>query len=334
MNNFTTTSLEPSLTKITLAHKILAEFMAFRRTIRPKQSACCQTCYRCTSVHLPKIIAAIEAQQPVIFVLPAFPGKSPNLEKVLGPLPDYAEQLAVSFLNKLCFKIQHYYAPGAQIILCSDGRVFSDIVGMKESDITAYQIALENLISKHQLSNISCFNLDNVYQGYGFEKMRQAVMADYGSSIEALKQRIRNGKEALATTEEQNANRMYRGITRFLFEDSLHSQQTKSRTLIQKLAREKAYQVINRSNAWSNLIASFFPEAVRLSIHPQSCGSKKLGIRLVANESWMTPWHGVALKTGDGHILLKRIEAESLGAELIYDEQGRPSYYKKLELSE
>ena len=42
----------------------------------------------------------------------------------------------------------------------------------------------------------------------------------------------------------------------------------------------------------------------------------------------MTPWHGVALETKEGYVLLKRNKAIEMGAELIYDSSGRPSHYK------
>ncbi|WP_241480356.1 L-tyrosine/L-tryptophan isonitrile synthase family protein [Legionella norrlandica] len=108
----------------------------------------------------------------------------------------------------------------------------------------------------------------------------------------------------------------------------MHKDQTKSRSAIQKESRFKAYEVIRRSNAWSNLIREHFPEAVRLSIHPQTCGAKKLGIRLIGSESWMTPWHGVAVESKNGYVLLKRSEAEAIGAKLIYSPDGRRSHYK------
>jgi pyoverdine/dityrosine biosynthesis protein Dit1 len=78
------------------------------------------------------------------------------------------------------------------------------------------------------------------------------------------------------------------------------------------------------------LIEARFSDAVRLSIHPQSCGAKKIGIRLSASalwpDSWQTPWHGVAVDTGGRFMLLKRAQAEALGARLIHRE-GRPSHY-------
>jgi L-tyrosine isonitrile synthase len=313
---------------VEMAKRILAEVLVFRRVPESIDSCGDINCQTCSSLHLPKIISAVKKNKPVTFVLPAFPGKSPNPEKVLGPLPDHAERLSLNFLGNLSQGIKKFYNPGIKIILCSDGRVFSDVVGMKESNVTAYQIELDRLREEMSLSDISMFNLDDFYKELNFVQMRNELMKSHEESLDFLRGKIRNGAKPSASLDEQEAYRMYCGITRFLFEDSLHPAQTKSRTAIQKESRAKAYEVIRRSNAWSKLIAEHFPEAVRLSIHPQTCGSQKLGIRLIGNESWMTPWHGVAVESKKGYILLKRSEAEALGAQLIYSSDGRPSHYK------
>ena len=311
-----------------VAIKVLSEVTRFRRI--PKGSTSCnsESCSKCHSLYLSNILFAINKNEPVTFVLPAFPGKSPNLEKVLGALPDQAERLSLTFLENLCEKIKKHYSPGAKIVLCSDGRVFSDVVGMKEEDVTAYQVELDLLIEELSLKYVSTFNLDDYYTKLNFTQMRSELMSKHGKSFESLRAKVRRGGKPEPELEEQEANRMYCGITRFLFEDSMFSGQIKSRAAVQKESRANAYEVIRRSNAWSDLIEEYFPEAVRLSIHPQVCGSKKLGIRLVANESWMTPWHGVAVETDSGYVLLKRSEAEERGAKLIYSSNGRASHYK------
>ena len=45
----------------------------------------------------------------------------------------------------------------------------------------------------------------------------------------------------------------------------------------------------------------------------------------------MTPWHGVAMNTKTGFVLIKRVEAEQLGAKLLYNDIGKPSYYTLLQ---
>jgi pyoverdine/dityrosine biosynthesis protein Dit1 len=310
-----------------LARDILKKILQFRRS--PNSHPICDlTCPSCQSPHLSKVISAIRTAKPITFVLPAFPGKSPNLSKVFGPLPDMAEQLALQFLEQLCDRIREIYEPGAQIILCSDGRVFSDIVGMREADVTHYQHELDKMIDDLGIKALSTFNLDELCESKDFIQVRRELMETFGSPLEVLREKVLRGSKPFGRPEDEEAHRMYCGITRFLVEDSTFPGQTKSRSAIQRECKTKAYEVIRRSNAWSELISQRFPEAVRLSIHPQTCGSKKLGIILVGTESWMTPWHGVAVKTNEDFVLLKRTEAESLGAQVIFSEEGRPSHFE------
>ncbi len=306
------------------ATAILEEVLQFRRMA--SAHVCGPDCGTCKAPHLPKVLRAIVQDRPITFVLPAFPGKSPNLAKVLGPLPDMAEERSLEFLENLCKKIGESHSPGAKIILCSDGRVFSDAVGIREEDISAYQDELSAIIERRSFTSISTFNLDDVYPGIGFEDMRSDLMEKYGRSLEELRGMVREGSREEGLPADKDAHRLYCGITRFLFEDSMHPEQKQSRAAVQKDARRRAYEVIRRSNAWSGLIENLFPDSVRLSIHPQACGSKKLGIRLLEGDSWMTPWHGVAVEVRGQTHLLKKTQAEALGARLV-ELAGRPSHY-------
>ena len=310
-----------------IAKNILQEVLQHRRFSGPKTSCSVSPCSKCEEPHLSKVTSAVRLGIPVTFVLPAFPGKSPNLAKVLGPLPDMAEKCALKFLQRLCDQIRQLYSPGARIILCSDGRVFSDIVGMRDEDVTAYQDELENMIAALALPSISTFNLDELYQGLSFDQMRVLLMEQHGEAIDDLKSAVRRGgKDIESSSDDKESHRLYCGITRFLFEDASFPGQTKSRTVLQKECRERAYEVIQRSKAWGELVEMQFSSAVRLSIHPQTCGAKKLGIRLIEPDNWMTPWHGVAVNVSGRFLLFKRSIAEELGAHLI-NEDGRPSYY-------
>ena len=183
------------------------------------------------------------------------------------------------------------------------------------------------MIRKQNLEYLSIFDLDELCVGQNFDQMRGELLSRYGQDMSALKEKIRRGGKQNCQKEDAELNRMYRGITRFLVEDSLHPGQQKSRTAIQKDCRIRAGEVIRRSNAWSKFLEDKFPGSVRLSIHPQTCGSEKLGICLLGNETWMTPWHGVAMKTHDGYVLMKRFQAEQLGAKLIYTPDGKADYF-------
>lgn len=72
------------------------------------------------------IYKTVKAQQPVRMALPAFPFKSPNAQsKVLGILPDKAEDVALAHLNGMCAAIKEIYDPGAMLIIVSDGLVYN-----------------------------------------------------------------------------------------------------------------------------------------------------------------------------------------------------------------
>ena len=321
--------LKPAISDAeTLSLSIFEIVMRARRAPETDHSRAAGTCVECQGPHLHKIKSAIAENRAILFALPAFPGKSPNRQKVLGTLPDKAEELALRFLNGLCERIQKIYPPGAQIKLCSDGRVFSDIVGIKESDISEYQSEIKRIISDLNLSHLTTFALDDVDDAADFNGMRARLMSRYGESREFLRERILAGRSLDAGIEDQQAHRMYQGMIRFLNDDIDQSTTTLSRAQIHKDSKRRAMDLILRSNAWSRLIAEEFPEAVRLSIHPQGCGSSKIGIRLINDEVWITPWHGVAVETVTGHVLMKRWEAEQSGARLIVNALGQPSHYR------
>lgn len=72
------------------------------------------------------IYSHVKAGDVIPMCLPAFPFKSPNsVSKVMGKLPDRAEDLALAHLNGLCAAVQQVYAPGAKLTIVSDGLVYN-----------------------------------------------------------------------------------------------------------------------------------------------------------------------------------------------------------------
>lgn len=68
----------------------------------------------------------VRKSQPVQMCLPAFPFKSVNkVNKVLGSLPDRAEEAALEHMNTMCDEISAIYAPGARLLIISDGLVYN-----------------------------------------------------------------------------------------------------------------------------------------------------------------------------------------------------------------
>ncbi len=202
----------------TLPARVLKELLLYRRRYpEHRQSASeADEIRRIEQVQLPRIAAFIEAGEPIEFVLPAFPAKSPNPGKVLDSRPDMAERLSLSFLNHLCQRIQLFYAPGAKITVCSDGRVFGDLVRIGDAHISAYQDALRLMIEEIGATHIGVFNLEDVRafeaQRDNHEQLRQLLIDGYAEPLESIRETLLASEEGLL---------LYRAITRFLYEDGL-----------------------------------------------------------------------------------------------------------------
>ncbi|MFS8201117.1 L-tyrosine/L-tryptophan isonitrile synthase family protein [Streptomyces sp. CWNU-52B] len=301
------------------AHRILALLLPHRRTVERDPHLDTTDAF---PEQLKQLGDFIRDNQQVIFSVPGFPCKSPNPAKVFNHLPDQGERLALRSLHALCLEIEKVYAPGARILICSDGHIFGDVIGVPDEHIDAYGDELRAMIEAEGLSDhLSTFDLRDVYgPRLSYDEKRRAAAENLGPSIEELKAEVRNNESTLS---------MYRGITRFLVEDT--SEWEGSRSALQRECRRRAYEVILRSRAWSELIAECYPRNVRLSIHPQNRGESKFGIRLLdAANAWLTPWHSVTLRRSDGTWeLLHRHEAQKRGREVHRD--GRPSHFESIE---
>ena len=306
------------------ASKILMELFR-RRRLLPSEPSSDKESEAEAAPHYPVITRAINEGRPITLILPAFPAKSPSRRKTLSHLPDHGEELALMAINALCEDIRTHHEAGAKVIIFSDGRVFADVVHIPDQDVTAYNASLRQLAAEMKLTHIEFFGLDDVYSTItDYATLREELMVEYGETLATLQDRCR---------AENHAAEMYKGITRFMFEDfcGLDKFCGLSKSHIQRLARLAAYRVIQRSNAWSKLLADRFPETIRLSIHPQARVSEKIGIALVdATNAWATPWHSVVLKHRNGVSLVHRETAERMGAALIF-KNGRPSHFQSLE---
>jgi pyoverdine/dityrosine biosynthesis protein Dit1 len=272
--------------------KILSVLFRRRRLLAPH--ALCADCF---APHLDEVRQFVAAAAPIELVLPAFPAKSPSPKKTLGTLPDLAEELALDHLQHLCDEIEDVYPRGARLHICSDGRVFADLVGVSDEAVRAYGRALET----HLGPSLSTFSLDDL------------------GELEL---------EPLSLIEAHTSPALFNGIQRFLFEDRVALEPRKSRSQVRRECRDLAYRVIQRSEAWGRLVAKYFPHALRLSIHPQPPHAAKIGVQLTDDDAgWLTPWHAVAVKEGDHFRLMHRDAAEALGAHLV-QRDGRPSHFE------
>lgn len=243
-------------------------------------------------------------------VLPAFPCKSSNTEKVGDTLPDKGEEIAIRRLIDLCNSVTEFYPPGMKVFIVSDGHVFSDCIGVDDNTVAVYTEALHSL-TQTILNQMNCkkdtiefFGLNEIfYRNDTFNKFnakwvehvevphytgskicpdsdlsRQIMMKGFDTDTGTLAKQIHiRGHPRLS---------LYRGFSRFMMEDLalVPHFQNFSRKQFKKTISKIAFNMIKRNDAYSNLVEVMFPRHLRLSIHAHINSGPKFGIKLISSE--------------------------------------------------
>ncbi len=257
---------------------------------------------------LKSCIQKIDKNESLVFLLPAFPAKSSSPKKTSGIHPDMGEILALKNLNDMCKRISNVYGPGAKVVICSDGRVFSDVVAVPDEHIDEYGEWIEGIIKEFKLSYLTTFSMDNMYQELKGDALRERLVWRYAKSLEEIRFLVIN---------DDNYRALFNGVHRFMVEDheALEMNAHLSKNQLSKKTKALTYELIRRSDAWSELLTDQFGDALRLSIHAYPLEHLKFGVKLIpSSDKWATPWHNVAVKHGDSFTLMHKSKAIELGA--------------------
>ncbi|KAI2601828.1 Pyoverdine/dityrosine biosynthesis protein-domain-containing protein [Hypoxylon sp. NC1633] len=269
--------------------------------------------------------------------LPAFPFKSPNTStKVLGRLPDKAEEFALAHLNGLCAAIGDIYAPGARLMIVSDGLVYNDLLGVPDKDVWAYGEALRAIKARGDFRHIEFCRLkdlvhidvpselDEIRYVANATNFRHALLKQFGQP---------DYNVSLKISEDEDTCLTYRGYIKFLetdLQDVYPIGEGRSKSKYKRGIEYIAKQMLMRGDAFARAVRERFPDRLRLSIHP-STGENKIPISLLPTDTpFTTPWHcSIAFRldgtTTTGH--RSEFDADDT-FELMY-EDSRPSYFRE-----
>lgn len=267
-----------------------------------------------------KIHSFVKDNQAIDFVMLGYPMKSPNSkEKVLGILPDMAEE--VSFKNFTTFgnEIKSIYEPGANITLVSDGYVFSDVLGVSDRIVDIYGEAVRDM-SKD--SPVTWYNMKDFYsKKLSNSQMREKLTAQFGINDVELESRI---------LMDPDVNFLYRGMIRFM-EGDLAINNYPSGNQLHKAAKRVAREMMLRNESYSSLVKNEFKDSIRLSMHPSVNNGVKYSFQLIPqplnwNKAWYSPWHSAIVMDGETPLTIHRKDAEAEGDILVYN-SGQPYYF-------
>ncbi|KAH3900300.1 related to Spore wall maturation protein DIT1 [Saccharomycodes ludwigii] len=240
-------------------------------------------------------------------ILPAFPCKSSNTQKVYSLFPDMGEELAFKNLISCVEKVSKIYPPGIKIWIVSDGHVFSDCIGVDDDVVDEYTRKLHNLYKTCAVPGIDaigfCGLKELFFEGdtslkFNEEWVAEITLPHYtGSKIcqgsELCRKILMKGcdtddgrlREQILIPDHPRLH-LYRGFSKFMIEDLrlLSHFKGASNKTYKKTACKVSFEMIKRNDAYSNLVDLVFPHHLRLSIHAHNNRGPKFGIRIISLE--------------------------------------------------
>lgn len=239
---------------------------------------------------------------PILTVLPAFPCKSSNYDKVASCFPDMGEELALRRIIEFVTAVEEIYPPGLKFYLVSDGHVFSDCIHVDDDMVDAYFTKLEAMYQRVKPPGFNGI----IFRGLNdcFESDERSIVAELLQSVEVdhhiptqLDEETEMNRKVLMLGCDDNADvlrkqimtpnhprlYLYRGFNKFMYEDLSQTELAKniSRKKYKKLISQVAFEMIRRNDAYSNLVELIFPFHVRFSIHAHPNHGPKYGVRLL-----------------------------------------------------
>ncbi|KAM5343377.1 hypothetical protein ACJ41O_011914 [Fusarium nematophilum] len=248
-------------------------------------------------------------EKPVSLLLPAFPWKNPNTDKVLSPNPDFGEELGLARLNHLCEELAKVHPYGAQLILVADGPVYNDLLGIPDADFYDYGVQLRQVARDKGFSHIRFTRLLDVLglgDGDALSKEDYLARADLcrremearflGSDFD-LKRQVEVHRDTALTYQKyvKSANEDLRWGPEV--DRAIKSDPEKYAAETQQIAERMTKRLL----AYEAALEAKFPETIRLSIH-RSTGKSKVSIPLIPQPSGfgLTPWHSCILVMANG----------------------------------
>ncbi|UCS20058.1 uncharacterized protein HLK63_F02343 [Nakaseomyces glabratus] len=244
-------------------------------------------------------------------ILPAFPCKSSNKNKVFSTIPDKGEELALKRLIFATQQVRSFYPPGMKVWIVSDGHVFSDCIGVDDEVVSEYTSQLHTLyknLSAQEPDAIGfCGLKELLFEGKSAKLFKSEWVAEVeiehhtGTNIckysDLCRQILMCGCDTDAGLLKKQISTpghprlfLFRGFSKFMMEDLalLPYFQNSSRKAFKKTISKIAFNMIKRNDAYSNLVELVFPHHLRISIHAHVNSGPKFGIKVIAPEQCRT----------------------------------------------
>lgn len=232
-----------------------------------------------------KVQEAYEKKEKLNFVIPAFPGKSPNKNSCFSHLPDYTENISINAIKAFIKEINKVYKFKCNFTIIHDGHYFIKLgITRSEEELNDYI----NEIRKNLPRNVKSKTIYDLMRTNDFNIAYNEFFEKY----------INNEKIDNSGLSNEIV------FTKYEFFDKIYNVSS-SKNQIQIWAKKIAKESLLIKRAVNNLIEDIYPSSIRLSVHYQEENSKKMGFKMIPNAvNKGTPWFYVAYKSTSEKIIL------------------------------
>lgn len=254
------------------------------------------TVARYSSHFLSLIQQKIRQNKPIELVLPTLPFKNQNPLTTGHSLgwTDLGEYLSLLQLKTITDSIQQLYSPGARITVLTDGMVYVDMFGNKDTKgVDQYFQQLWHIKERLGLGN-------------AVELVDMSWLVKAQPEFEEVKRQMQIHLEEIEKKDELVAECMsglrYGMLFAFPVEYTLEEYAKclfTPETLLPQAITRKAERLANEYASFLltmkklNIVKHAFPDAIRATVHCKD--APQLPLHLVNKHSWIFPYHGVPL---------------------------------------
>jgi pyoverdine/dityrosine biosynthesis protein Dit1 len=243
------------------------------------------------------------------FIMPAFPGKSPNLNSTFTAGVGLEEIYALKTIDEFISKINCVYQFGCKLTIIHDGHLFYDLgITRTDEQLTSYVKSFIKLKS----DSIISYTLNDLMGSDSFSVSRNKFKKEYVET-NINNPRSRDVQNEILFTKNEFADKI--GYINM------------SKNQLQKKSKEIAKKSLILKAGLSDLISKKFEIYIRLSIHYQNKESPKMGIQLIPNAiNHGTPWFNVLYRAPSGKVILGKKDWDIPSKQLI-NENGQGYFY-------
>lgn len=256
---------------------------------------------------LPRLVRRIEADQPVRVVIPSFPGRPYNPITHQRVAPDLGEAYALVLLARISNHVATVHPPGAEFVICLDGRAYNPFYGYTDEADHQYPADLLRFIDRLGIArSVTLIDLQDLVdeRAEEFEALRAEVRAEleaeWARPDYAFRDELIETMKLGTNTVAVNAAVVH--LVKYLEPGhDIGDLFQRLRDATYERARRTAfeYMVFLVTIRRMELIERRLPDAIRGTVHPKP---GQYSPYLVSRSTRIAPWHGVAVLRPDGEI--------------------------------